>query len=79
MRKAHCWTGRDCPTNLNSKHGFGECYGCDHPDCIYGHYGEPGFDATCMLMAGHEGAHEWVSDDDIGLDFIPLSLPEEER
>lgn len=28
---------------------------------------------TCMLLDGHAGPHEWMRDDEIRLEFAPLS------
>jgi hypothetical protein len=34
---------------------------------------EDGCSTTCMLLDGHEGDHDWVRDDRIGISFAPAA------
>lgn len=58
-RVVHCWKGRLDWTE--------ETYGIDSKEYAEARFSED--DATCLLLDGHEGPHEWTSDGDIRVTF----------
>ena len=68
----HCWKGRkeDIEEAYEALHGEGSFFGTDEWAACYQ---DDWHDGTCMLEAGHDGAHDFTDDRDIGVRFVPAS------
>ncbi len=66
--RPHCW--KDSLEAVEDRHGYAS------PEWFAAEAAQRG---SCMLLAGHEGPHEFTPDTDIFIDFLPPTLGQAPR